>query len=248
MRIFDPNSNPYARDLHRLRSGLERRYTSLERVALGRVIAAKLYELEPRFGHRFGQGRLFRNLVDDRPVELHVVFDDAIKAGRLHRRLRRYRTRPERQLIVLIIGDHGVAEVFNGFQGELEREGLARALDAMRGDGDAYSLPLEEVVPPRSDAAAEDYFSVRGSSGEPRGETGNDRAEGGTDRSGDNGRGSGNQRRDGGNNRGNGGNGDNDGTDGPGGTPGRGGAGELVNHPVLFAVERHVYDAILDEI
>jgi hypothetical protein len=152
MRTFDPNKNPYADDLLSLRFALGQRYTPLEQVALGRVIAAKLYELAPGYGRRFWGRQLWRNLGDGGTVvELHVVFNDAIKAGRLYRRLRRYRSWLDRQLIVLIVGNYGVVEVFNGSLRELDRESLAMALDAMRGTGDAYSSGREDAVRPRSD-------------------------------------------------------------------------------------------------
>ncbi|KKJ06796.1 hypothetical protein [Burkholderia gladioli] len=38
------------------------------------------------------------------------------------------------------------------------------------------------------------------------------------------------------------------GGDVPNGVPGSGGVSELINHPVLFTIERHVFDAILEQV
>ena len=237
MRTFDPNTNPYADDLLRLRFAPLQRYTHIERIALGRVIAAKLYDLVPDFYFSFTRRPLWRNLADDNPVELHLVFDDAVNASKLYQRLQRYDGLPLLQLIILVAGHGGVVEVFNGLRHDLSPEYLAIALDAMRGTGVRNLPEQEDAVQARDDRdAASDYAGAPRQEGRARGDVGDGRRNGG---------GGGADRND----RGNGGGGDGGGDDGDGprGTSGSGGVSELVNHPVLFTVDRQVYNAILDE-
>lgn len=217
MRVFDPNTNPYADDLIRLALAPATRYLQHERRALAEIMAIKLYQVNThdRWPRDFPYLYIGRDL-NWHEVGIKVIFeferDVAMEV--ISRDFVRYE-----ELVVLSVGAQGVVEVFNGRPEGFERKKIKAALSSLW-DGHRIEKDRGEgIVPIRSDKeAADDYQGRRG-------------------RDGSNGDGNG----------GDGGDGDGDGP-GPGGMPGSGGTRELINHPILFAVEPGVFDAIMEQV
>lgn len=225
---FDHHTNPYAYDLVRLGSAPPGRYSHEERQTLGRIMASKLYHLnlnEPFYVDRFHSSWESDNQLYDHSVEIEVIFeDDTVRDSAFASEMFRHREVP---WIIVGVGKRGVVELFNGVLDVRNKERIIDAIEngsASKGaDDSANGL---SVVPRRDADCAAIYRGERNG--------GNDGDGGGNGRSGSNG------------------GFDGDPPDGPGGPDGpgdgSGGVGEVMNHPVLFSVERDVFDAILMEI
>jgi hypothetical protein len=224
MRGFDPNKNPYADDLVRLALTPSTRYRPIERRALATIMATKLYQLEAREHWPLRYSYQYIDPTSDpHTVDIAVIFDsDRVReiAEVIHHPYYFHD-----KLIVLSVGEKGVIEVFNGLASDAHPKKIRAAVVRLResktldGDTEDGMVTEEAIVPVRSDSeVADDYRGKR--------------------------------RRDGSNDGGDGGGGGGGGDDGPGpeGVPGSGGARELMNHPVLFAVESSVFDAIMEQV
>lgn len=122
------------------------------------------------------------------------------------------------KLIVLSVGKRGVIEVFNGPTSDDNLKIISAAVARLREKGKLDGETKEGVIPTRSDNEVADDY---------QGKRGYDGASGG-----------------GGGDGGDGG----DNGPGPDRIPGSGGARELLNHPVLFAVEPDIFDAIMEQV
>lgn len=221
IRKFDPDTNPYADDLLRLSLAPPGRYSDVERLALARIIASKLYKVtlvEPHYTD-WGFSTWASEIRDGNFVEIDVLFDSDLTKLALPFRSERYE-RIQNTLIVLSIGTNGVVELFNGAPDRSISERVWRAIKQMYANENGDISSQFDAVPRRSDdEAAGNYLGDGGASGHGNGAGG----EGG-------------------------GGGPGGGGDAPNGVPGSGGVGELINHPVLFTVERHIFDAILEQV
>jgi uncharacterized membrane protein YgcG len=226
MRAFDPNKNPYADDLVRLALAPSTRYRTLERRALATIMATKLYRLEARehWPLRYSY-HYIDSTSDPLTVDIAVIFDsDRIQEIA---KVIYHHYYFHDKLIVLSVGEKGVIEVFNGLTRDVDpkeiRAEVARLRESktLEGDREDGIVIKEGIVPVRSDSeVADDYRGKRRRDGS----------------------------NDGGNGGGGGGGGGGDDGPGPDGVPGSGGARELMNHPVLFAVESSVFDAIMEQV
>jgi len=218
MRRFDPNKNPYADDLIRLTITPSTRYRPSERRALATIIASKLYHVQER---EHWPLRYSYRYIDPMSGSLDidiVVIFDSDEIEKIAYLMRRYHIHDK--LILLSIGENAVVEVFNGRASDVDPEKISAAVARLRENGTLDGNTGEGMVLVRSeDDLADDYRGKRRRDGSSGGEGGG------------------------------GGDGGDDG-DGPGPNdiPGSGGARELMNHPVLFAVESNVFDAIMEQV
>lgn len=239
---FDPNLNPYVDDLLRLYAAPQSRYTDNELRAMANVIAGKLYEVSDldRFSMHWGPYALERYHAKSGSVGFEVLFD-TVRPRDLS--IRRMRSRRNGRLIVLFVGRHGVVEIFNDFAHRLDIESIgqiARAIEA------GQSIEIRRQ--PSAITLRNDSESVRdydGGFSAPRAQSQLERS----------GTGGGSQRgdsigtfgrRDGGGRGRDGGGGDGDGEEMP--ASGRGGVGELMNHPVLFGIAPEDFASLLEEV
>jgi hypothetical protein len=220
MRVFDPNTNPYADDLLRLALAPATRYLPHERRVLADTVAAKLYQVKTRDYWPRGYPYIYIDKhLGRRAVGITVVFEfeKDLEIDVDYQYFNRYD-----ELVLLSVGVQGVVEVYNGPGKAFEPQKIEAALYSLW-NGHCIDEDLGEgTVPIRSDnEIAGDYQGRKGRDGANGGGNGRDGGDGGDD-----------------------------GGDGPGpeGIPGGGGARELMNHPILFAVESDVFDAIMREV
>lgn len=226
LRKFDPNKNPYADDLLRLYHAPSQRYTQTEKRVLARILASKLYQVQLT-DQNYVDWHYGDWVIDDtkpgRKVDFDVLFDTDLKdieqTSHLHGYTGDDHAPPHHSLIILAVGVHGVTELYNGKLGE-------HVVNALRHAAEQLADP--EGSENRSDRENEAAVP-------PRSDDEAAKLYAGTEQ--------------GGGNRGGGdGNGANNGGNGPNGGPGSGGVVEVLSHPVLFSVERDVFDAILEQI
>ncbi|GEM_PF-6081049 len=223
-RVFDPNTNPYADDLLRLALAPPSRFSKQERRAMGSILAGKLYGLGISTRSWYFLDHDEAHFLGSDVwgiVAIVLIFDDENDEWTLERMLRRlgYRKAAD-QMIVLSVGAAGVIEIYNG-PWITAVSSIRNASNSIWNADDAPRYPTEGDIPAGSDAElSRDYL-------------GQDRGGGGE---GDDGRG------------GDGGGNDGVPPGGEGGSSGAGGVGELLNHPVLFSIERRHFDAILRQV
>jgi uncharacterized membrane protein YgcG len=220
MRTFNPDTNPYADDLMRLGLAPLERYSYEERYALARLIASKLYKIsfKPPYHADAGFSSWHSDAHSGRTVEIGVIFNSDLEQHRLSRPEDLYGH--DQLLIVLDIGKNGVVEVFNGVSDEGTFDQVRKAIASVRNGEYGGLADGPNATPPRTDSeVVDDYEGNREANRANRG--------GGRD----------------------GGGGGSDGGGGAlGNASGSGGTGELINHPILFAVEEDTFDAILERV
>lgn len=232
--IFNPNTNPIADDLLRLCLAPASRFTLLERRTIGRILAAKLYDTSlfaPRIAFRYLSGIGFKAR-GQRPVSICLRFDSDSSPEHFIRRM----PNPDAGMTVIVLsaGVNGVVEHFNGIWNASASQRFWNEITCADG---AESVGLEtdsEAVPRHSDDWIRRTYSGDTAAGRDRNRRAKSEGDGG-------GRGRG------GGEGGDGGGGRGEGSDGTGGAPGRGGTGEILNHPVLFSTDAITFDAILEQ-
>ncbi len=224
-RVFDPNTNPYADDLLRLALAPKSRFSPRERRIMGHILAGKLYGLRPlgRDWHFPYRGVMyFREGTRGRDVAIALYFYDENEGWYLEMMAERVAYMDAAvQMIIIGVGSSRVIELYNGPMGPAASSSIRNLSNHLPQEDDAPRAQTEGGFHPRSDAAlTRDYL-------------GHDRGGGGEDGGGRGGDGGGN-----------------DGVPpgGEGGSSGAGGVGELLNHPVLFSIERRHFDAILRQV
>lgn len=243
---FDPDRNPYADDLLRLALTPAGRFSSSERLVIARVLAGKLYEVDHYRSAPFmvvGSHRYLEN-GSRRRVVIDVLFDDDFSDGRP---LRRYlHGNKAAALVIVSVGKYGVVELYNASLRDLTYERIRKSYDQA---ADPEYEPTAEgdgrVLVRADDIAASSYLgedaeedgrsstSLRGGRDRGAGDsTGGGGASGGGDGPGGDGPGGG-------------GPGDDEGGAGDG--AGAGGTGELLEHPVLFSIDRDIFNSLLDQ-
>ena len=218
-RVFDPNTNPYADDLWRLALAPPSRFSPRERKTMGHILAGKLYGLVT-----WRQGRLTYNLanVQFRGKRMREV----VALVLLFDDELDYRTLESTAEAVARSNRADMVIVLNA--------GATGVVEIYYGSwGDAAFRSILEM--PKHIRSLEDsarYETQRplphpGDAELRRAYLGHDRGGGG---------------------RGDGGGNDGVPPGGEGGSSGAGGVGELLNHPLLFSIERDHFDAILRQV
>jgi hypothetical protein len=238
---FDPDRNPYADDLLRLALTPAGRFSSAERLVIARILAGKLYEVDHYRDAPFWFIRSHRYLENGshRRVVIDVLFDEDFSDNRPVRRYL-YGNRAA-ALVVVSVGKCGVVELYNAPMKDLTYERLLKSYDQA---ADPEYEPIAEGdgrVPVRADAAA--ASSYLGEDAEEGGRPSADFRDGRDQGGGDN-TGGGGASGDGG---GTGGGGPRGGDGGAGDGAGAGGTGELLEHPVLFSIDRDMFNSLLDQ-
>lgn len=232
MRIFNPNTNPFADDLLRLRMAPSTRFSPRERRTFAKLVAGKLYGLELNGpGFTFPSWRAMHgDLSDRRLVVVNVHFDSDLQDVEKSSII--YDTSSKLKFIVLSVGDYGVVELFNGsWEPSMRGTILSAIKNIIKNIGDEENVFITQEsngILPRSDEEVRRDYLGEGPEDRDRGAPGGGGGDGGDQRGG-----------------GGGGRGPGGGGDGANEGSGTGGTGELLNHPVLFAVERNIFDAIL---
>jgi len=215
---FNPNTNPYVEDLLGLEALPNSRFSQNERRLIGAIIVGKIYGLTlVPINFYDGYSRmLHRSGNNDQIVNVIVLFGSDRDKWK-HQLFYRNRSLENRVLIVLGVTEDRAVELYNGRWEHRPYPDLFAAITEIY-DG-RREPPIDDKyrIAALSDEEAQQNYSGNGG--------GNDRRDGGGDGGG------------GGNNAG--------GDDGNAGGSGAGGITEVLTHPVLFSVDRTVFDNIL---
>lgn len=218
IRKFDPDTNPYADDLLRLSLVPPGRYTDVERHTLARIIASKLYKVSLVEPYYTDWG--FSTWVSEIHDRNFVEIDVLFDFD------------------VMAFGTSFSSERYNGIKSALIvlSAGTHGVVELFNGVPDHSTIEhvwhaIEQMHAGEHGGTSNEFGAISHRSddevaGDYVGDTGAGRP----------GNGAG------------GGDGGQGGGDVPNGIPGSGGVGELINHPVLFTIERRIFDAILEQV
>lgn len=220
-RVFDPNTNPYADDLLRLGLAPLSRFSAEERRAIGYVLAGKLYGLESwrfRLVYPILPGVRFRSPYSKDVIAMALLFDRE-RVGYDLDVIERRLARPY-HADTLIALNVGATGLAEIYNGPWMPDAIGRIRSALERNWRGWDEGVStfEEVIP----ALSDEALRSNYLGRGDGAMGGGGGEGGG----------------------------NDGVP-PGGDdnmPGAGGTGELLNHPVLFSIDRAALDAILEQV